>query len=67
MAKALLGYVPTDARSTDRLEIENARLRNRVADLEELAARLSREIDALNGALIEARASELLTTDLQPA
>jgi hypothetical protein len=38
-----------------------------VADLEELAARLSREIDALNGALIEAQASELLTTDLQPA
>jgi hypothetical protein len=67
MAKALLGYVPTDARSADRLAIENARLRNRVADLEELAARLSREIDALNGALIEAQASELLTTDLQPA
>jgi hypothetical protein len=67
MAKALLGYVPTDARSVDRLAIENARLRNRVADLEELAARLSREIDALNGALIESRASELLTSDLQPA
>ena len=67
MAKALLGYVPTDARSADRLAIENARLRQRVADLEELAARLSREIDALNGALIEARADELLTTDLQPA
>jgi hypothetical protein len=67
MAKALLGYVPTDARSTDLLAIENARLRNRVADLEELAARLSHEIDALNNALIEARASELLTSDLQPA
>jgi hypothetical protein len=67
MAKALLGYVPTDARSADLLAIENARLRNRVADLEELAARLSHEIDALNDALIEARASELLASDLQPA
>ena len=67
MAKALMGYVPTDARNADRLAIENARLRNRVADLEELAARLSREIDALNGALIEARATELLSNDLQPA
>jgi hypothetical protein len=59
--------VPTDARSVDRLAIENARLRNRVADLEELSARLSHEIDALNNALIEARASELLGSDLQPA
>ncbi len=67
MAKALMGYVPSDARSADRLAIENARLRNRVADLEELAARLSQEIDALNDALIEARASELLSSDLQPA
>jgi uncharacterized coiled-coil protein SlyX len=67
MAKALLGYLPTNARSADRLEIENARLRNRVADLEELAARLSHEIDALNDALVEARASELLSSDLQPA
>ena len=67
MAKALMGYVPTDARSADRLAVENARLRSRVADLEELAARLSREIDALNDALVEARASELLASDLQPA
>lgn len=67
MAKALMGYVSTDARSADRLAIENARLRRRVADLEELAARLSREIDGLNDALIEARTTELLTTDLQPA
>ena len=67
MAKALMGYVRTDARSADRLAVENARLRRRVADLEELAARLSREVDALNEALVEATADELLTTDLQPA
>lgn len=67
MAKALMGYVPTDARSADRLAIENARLRRRVADLEELAARLAREVDALDQALVEARAGELLATDFQPA
>ena len=67
MAKALMGYVPTDARSADRLAIENARLRRRVADLEELAARLSREVEALDEALVEARAGELLATDFQPA
>ncbi len=64
MAKALLGHLHSDPRTTARLAAENARLRTRVADLEALTERLQRE----NDALVAARAEELLAPrqDLQP-
>ena len=65
MAKALVGHLHSDPRTTARLAADNARLRARVADLEELTARLMRD----NDALVAARADELLEreSDLQPA
>lgn len=60
MAKALVGHLPHDVRSTSRLVAENSRLRARVRDLEALVLRLREE----NDALVEARAAELL--DLEP-
>ena len=51
MAKALLGYsVAGDARAAE-LALHNRRLRERVADLEELIVRLSRENDELSSQL----------------
>lgn len=48
MAKALLGYSVTgDARAAE-LALQNRRLRERVADLENLIVRLSRENDELS-------------------
>lgn len=47
MAKALIGYLNSDLRSTARLSAENARLRARVGELEALVLRLSEENDAL--------------------
>ena len=65
MAKALIGYLPSDPRTPTRLAVENARLRARVAELEALTARLKQE----NDALLEARTDLLLRqqSDLQPA
>ena len=65
MAKALIGYLPSDPRTPARLAVENARLRARVAELEALTVRLKQE----NDALLEARAEQLLRqqSDLQPA
>lgn len=65
MAKALMGHLNTDLRDP-RLAVENARLRNRVADLESLVRRLSEE----NDRLLTAAAADLLDADaqdLQPA
>lgn len=51
MAKALLGYsVAGDARAAE-LALQNRRLRERVADLEELIVRLSRENDEISAQL----------------
>ena len=48
MAKALLGYsTGTDLRGVNRLAAENRRLRQRVADLEDIVLRLQKENDAL--------------------
>lgn len=47
MAKALLGYVHSDLRTPAVLVSENARLRRRVADLEELLVRLTADHDRL--------------------
>ena len=50
MAKALIGYLDSDLRTPSRLTVENARLRARVAELEDLVLRLSQENDALAAA-----------------
>lgn len=70
MAKALLGYMSSDPRSTtrlpaERLARENRNLRERVADLEALVTRLSEE----NDALLAARSADLLepVEEMQPA
>jgi len=64
MAKALIGYVHSDPRSSTRLATENARLRARVAELEVLTLRLAQE----NDALAAAAAGEVLEVEngLQP-
>jgi GAF domain-containing protein len=58
MAKALIGYLNSD-RHTDRLAVENARLRARVGELENLVLRLKEE----NDALVASRAAALLDLD----
>lgn len=55
MAKALIGHLSSDLRDP-RLAADNARLRSRVAELEQLVLRLSAE----NDRLVAARAAELL-------
>jgi cell division protein FtsB len=65
MAKALIGHLNSDLRDP-RLAADNARLRQRVADLEALVRKLSEE----NDRLVAARAAELLDTaplpEMQP-
>ena len=55
MAKALIGHLSSDLQDP-RLAADNARLRTRVAELEQLVLRLSVE----NDRLVAARAAELL-------
>ncbi|WP_323792760.1 hypothetical protein [Nocardioides sp.] len=66
MAKALIGYLNSDLRDP-RTAADNARLRQRVAELESLVRRLSEE----NDRLVAARAAELLDgaplQEMQPA
>jgi hypothetical protein len=50
MAKALIGYLNSDLRPPARLVAENARLRARVGELEELVLRLSEDNDRLAAA-----------------
>jgi hypothetical protein len=50
MAKALIGYMNSDLRTPAHLTVENARLRARVSELEQLVLRLSQENDALAAA-----------------
>jgi len=54
MAKALIGYRSSDLRDP-RQAVENARLRARVAELENLVLRLSEE----NDKLVAARAADI--------
>lgn len=61
MAKALLGYMTSDLRSTARLAGDNARLRARVGELEDLVLRLQEE----NDALLASRADVLLDLDAE--
>ena len=68
MAKALLGHLNSDARTTTALAVENRRLRRRVEDLEALVLRLQADNDRLAAAVrdltLEAGRS---AEDLQPA
>ncbi|MDZ5663936.1 hypothetical protein HN031_00310 [Nocardioides sp. zg-1308] len=64
MAKALMGHIDNDVRSTAVLAVQNRRLRRRVADLEALVLRLQADNDRLAAA---AREQELTVEDLQPA
>lgn len=50
MAKALIGYLNSDLRTTTRLTAENDRLRARVGELEDLVLRLSEDNDRLASA-----------------
>ena len=50
MAKALLGHVNSDVRTTAVLTVENRRLRRRVEDLEALVLRLQADNDRLAAA-----------------
>ncbi|WP_210438251.1 hypothetical protein [Nocardioides xinjiangensis] len=63
MAKALLGHVHSDVRTSSVLAVENRRLRRRVDDLEALVLRLQADNDRLRAAARAERAVE----DLQPA
>ena len=67
MAKALLGHVHSDARTTAVLTAENRRLRRRVEDLEALVLRLQADNDRLAAAERDARGAALVSEDLQPA
>ena len=62
MAKALVGYMGgTDPRVTARLARENQLLRQRIADLENVAVRLQKENDAL-ASMVSESAEEVLAT-----
>lgn len=63
MAKALLGHLNSDARTTTALAVENRRLRRRIDDLEALVLRLQADNDRLAAA---ARDEQLTVEDLQP-
>lgn len=58
MAKALIGQVTSDLRTTEALSRENRRLRTRVEDLQALVLRLQAENDQLRAE----RASAHLTS-----
>lgn len=61
MAKALIGYLDSDLRTRSPLAADNARLRARVSELENLVLRLSED----NDRLVAARADDLLAASLQ--
>ena len=67
MAKALLGHVNSDVRTTAVLTVENRRLRRRVEDLEALVLRLQADNDRLAAAERDAREAARVAEDLQPA
>ena len=68
MAKALLGHVNSDVRTTAVLAVENRRMRRRVEDLEALVLRLQAENDRLAAAARDtAREASRPADDLLPA
>ena len=67
MAKALLGHVNSDVRTTAVLTVENRRLRRRVEDLEALVLRLQADNDRLAAAERDALEVARVAEDLQLA
>ena len=67
MAKALLGHLNSDVRTTAVLTVENRRLRRRVEDLESLVLRLQADNDRLAAAERDTREAARTAEDLQPA
>jgi cell division protein FtsB len=65
MAKALIGYMHSDLRTPHHLTAENARLRARVQELEELVLSLKSENDRLVAAQAELMESSI--QEMQPA
>ena len=65
MAKALIGYMHSDLRTPHHLVVENARLRARVQELEDLVLRLKQENDTLVGQAAERVESSM--QEMQPA
>jgi cell division protein FtsB len=65
MAKALIGYMNSDLRTPHHLVAENARLRARVQELEQLVLTLKTE----NDSLVQAHADLLESSikEMQPA
>ncbi len=66
MAKALLGHLTSDVRTSAVLTVENRRLRRRVEDLEALVLRLQADNDRLAAAERDTRQAAR-AEDLQPA
>jgi cell division protein FtsB len=65
MAKALMGHLPSDLRTPHHLALDNAKLRARVAELNDLVGSLKAENDVL-----VARVAELVDatlSEMQPA
>ena len=67
MAKALLGHLNSDVRTTAVLTVENRRLRRRVEDLEALVLRLQADNDRLAAAARDTREVTRPAEDLQLA
>jgi hypothetical protein len=65
MAKALIGYMHSDLRTPHHLIAENARLRARVQELEQLVLALKNENDTLVAAHTELLESSI--SEMQPA
>lgn len=65
MAKALLGYIQSDLRTPHHLLADNARLRARVQELEQLVLTLKTENDSLVSAHADLLESSI--KEMQPA
>jgi hypothetical protein len=63
MAKALIGYLNSDLRTSAALTAENRRLRIRVTDLETMVLRLQAE----NDQLLAQQAATVLESEMLPA
>lgn len=67
MAKALIGHLAGDPRTSARLATDNRRLRQRVTELETLVLRLQAENDQLEARLQGVRAADVLDPEMLPA
>jgi len=67
MAKALIGYMNSDLRTTARLSAENRHLKGRVVELEALVLRLQEENDTLAAAHANALLETAELQEMQPA